>query len=38
MQGNPRQSRAFRVLQTITGTQEDDEMGNIERNHGYTDL
>ncbi|XP_048000139.1 extensin-like isoform X1 [Leguminivora glycinivorella] len=34
----PRQSKAFRVLQVITGTQDSDRIQNMETQHGFTDL
>ncbi|XP_060805924.1 uncharacterized protein LOC106131603 isoform X2 [Amyelois transitella] len=37
-EGPPRQSKAFKVLQIITGTQDLDDIQAIENNHGYTDL
>lgn len=45
-EGPPRQSKAFRVLQIITGTQDEAEqrvidakqINNIENQHGYSDL
>ncbi|KAJ8711822.1 hypothetical protein PYW08_008776 [Mythimna loreyi] len=37
-EGPPRQSKAFRVLQIITGTEDLDNIQVIEKHHGFTDL
>ncbi|KAH9632583.1 hypothetical protein HF086_012390 [Spodoptera exigua] len=37
-EGRPRQSKAFRVLQIITGTEDLDNIQEIEKHHGFTDL
>ncbi|CAH1636110.1 unnamed protein product [Spodoptera littoralis] len=37
-EGPPRQSKAFRVLQIITGTEDLDDIQEIEKHHGFTDL
>ncbi|XP_028170280.1 extensin-like isoform X1 [Ostrinia furnacalis] len=36
--GPPRQSKAFKVLQIITGTQDQDDIQTMEDHHGFTDL
>lgn len=37
-EGPPRQSKAFKVLQIITGTHDGDDIQLIENQHGYSDL
>lgn len=37
-EGPPRQSKAFKVLQIITGTVDADDIQMMENHHGFTDL